>query len=133
MWSGSKTRNCLRGIDQSCGVGYLAADASYMLKRIDQVDPLIRDAVRHWDYVAHISLYTALEPTAAAPPRAASGPPYTPARFPVVTLIPLCAIIHIPIHRHAVHVWIAELSPLCCSASPVGENHLRPALKRNAR
>ena len=31
-------------------------DAAYMLKRMDQIEPLIRDAVRDWDYVDSISL-----------------------------------------------------------------------------
>jgi hypothetical protein len=31
-------------------------EADYMLKRIDQVVPLIRDAIRDWDYVDCISL-----------------------------------------------------------------------------
>jgi hypothetical protein len=31
-------------------------DAAYMLKRLGEVEPLIRDAVRDWDYVDNISL-----------------------------------------------------------------------------
>ena len=36
--------------------GILSGDAPYMLQRIGEVEPLIREAIRDWESVDHISL-----------------------------------------------------------------------------
>jgi hypothetical protein len=45
-----------QALDRPETVGICEQDAAYMLKRIGQVEPLIQQAIRDWDYVESISL-----------------------------------------------------------------------------